>query len=271
MLLKSMTMSRVYSQMFSKRRKFVITSLALSLGFLIINFLDNQYRFWFIGGLTVLTILLFVWSLIEGLSFDATLLTLVLPGLYTLGVGLFWFLLPSTIFARIPIVILYGMGIYALCSTANIYTVSAVRAIALARAAKGVGFVLTLVTTFLIFDAILSLRAPIWVSVPLTVLSSFPIYLQGLWTSSLEKRLEKNILTDAILFSLGMGEISLLLYFWPVTVVVGSIFLTIGMYMLLGLGQANFEGRLFKATIREYLTIGIVVFIAMLFAPRWGG
>ena len=68
-----------------------------------------------------------------------------------------------------------------------------------------------------------------------------------------------------------MGEISLLLYFWPVTVVVGSIFLTIGMYVLLGLGQASLEGRLFKATIREYLTIGIVVFLAMLFAPKWGG
>lgn len=255
----------------SKRRKFIITSLALSLGFLIINFLDNTYRFWFIGALTILTILLFVWSLIEGLSFDATLLTLILPGLFTLGVGLFWFLLPSTIFARIPIVALYGAGIYALCSTANIYTVSAVRAIALARAAKGVGFVLTLVTAFLIFDAIMSLRAPIWLNVPLVAISSFPVFLQGLWVSSLEKKLERTILVDAALFSLGMGEISFLLYFWPVTVVVGSIFLTIGMYMLLGLGQAKAEGRLFKATVREYLTIGIVVFIAMLFAPRWGG
>lgn len=255
----------------TKRRKFIITSLALSLGFLAINFLDNQYRFWFIGALTVLTVLLFMWSLIEGLSFDATLLTLILPGLYTLGVGLFWFLLPSTIFARIPIVLLYGAGIYALCSTANIYTVSAIRAIALARAAKGVGFVLTLVTAFLIYDAILSLRAPIWMSVPLIMLSSFPIYLQGLWTSSLERKIEPEVLKNSILFSLGMGEISLLLSFWPVTVVVGSIFLTIGMYMLLGLGQANAEGRLFKVTIREYLTIGIVVFIAMLFAPRWGG
>lgn len=255
----------------TKRRKFVITALTLSLGFLLVNFLDNQYRFWFIGGLTILTELLFVWSLVEGLSFDATLLTLILPGLFTLGVGLFWFLLPTTIFARIPIVILYGLGIYAMCSTSNIYTVSAIRAIALARAAKGVGFVLTLLTSFLIFDAILSLRSPIWITVPLIAVSSFPIYLQGLWASSLEKRLEKDILIYALLFSLGMGEVSLLLYFWPVTVVVGSIFLTIGMYMLLGLGQANKEGRLFKATIREYLTIGIVVFIAMLFAPRWGG
>lgn len=264
-------MSRKYTPMLSKRRKFVITSLALSLGFLVINFLDNQYRMWYIGGLTLLTILFFVWSLIEGLAFNATLLTLILPGFFTLGVGLFWFLLPSVIFARIPIVALYGVGIYALCSTANIYTVSAIRAIALERAAKGVGFVLTLLTVFLIFDAILSLRAPIFVSVPLTIIASFPIYLQGLWAVSLEKRLQPNILIYAILFSLGMGEISLLLYFWPVTVVVGSIFLTIGMYVLLGLGQASLEGRLFKATIREYLTIGIVVFLAMLFAPKWGG
>lgn len=257
--------------MLSKRRKFVITSLALSLGFLVINFLDNQYRMWYIGGLTLLTILFFVWSLIEGLAFDATLLTLILPELFTLGVGLFWFLLPSSLFARVPIVILYGTSVYIMVSTENIYAVSAVRAIALARAAKAFGFVLTLVTAFLIFDAILSLRAPIWVTVPLIVLSSFPPYLQGLWAHRPKIIIEPDIIKYALLFSVGMGELGLLLYFWPVTVVVGSIFLTIGMYMLLGLGQASLEGRLFKATIRDYLTIGIVVFVAMLFAPRWGG
>lgn len=263
-------MSRKYTPMLSKRRKFVITSLALSLGFLGINFIDNYYRFWVIGGLSILTILLFAWSLYEGLGIDATLLTLVLAPIFTLGVGLFWFLLPTTIFARIPIVVLYGVGIYALCLTANIYTISAIRTIALARAAKGVGFVLTLLTFFLVFDAILSLRSPIWVTVPLSIIGSFPLFLQGLWTSSLEKYLDKQILINAIFFSLGIGEIALLLYFWPVTVVVGSLFLTIGVYMLLGLGQANLEGRLFKTTIREYLTIGIVVFITMFFATHWG-
>ena len=41
-----------------------------------------------------------------------------------------------------------------------------------------------------------------------------------------------------------MGEIALSLYFWPVTVVVGSLFLTIAVYMLLGLANEKIEGRL---------------------------
>src|SRR3990167_4175758 len=124
----------------SKRRRFVITSLALSLGFVGIQFLLDQFRMLAIGGLGILTLLLFSWSLFEGLGINMTLLSLVFPTLYTVGVGLFWFLLPATIFTRLPVVILYGLGIYALCLTSNIYTVAAIRTIALLRAAKGVGF-----------------------------------------------------------------------------------------------------------------------------------
>jgi hypothetical protein len=98
----------------SKRRRFLITSFILTLGFVGIQFLDNQFRFWAIGALGLLTIVFFVWSLWEGLGRNMTLLSLILPALFTLGVGVFWFLLPSNIFARLPILIFYGIGIYVL-------------------------------------------------------------------------------------------------------------------------------------------------------------
>src|SRR3990170_3678332 len=148
----------------TKRKRFVITSIILALGFIALQLVGESNRFLSIGTLSALTIILFVWSLFEGLGLNWTLLTLVLPFLFTLGVGLFWFLLPANVFARIPIVLFYGAGIYSLCLTANIYTVSAIRTIALFRAARGVGFVLTLITSFLLFDTILSLRAEIWLS-----------------------------------------------------------------------------------------------------------
>ena len=119
----------------SKRRRFIITSILLSLGFVAIQFLPDNFRFISIGLLAVLIFLLFYWSLRDGLGFNMTLMTLVLPVLFTLGVGLFWFLLPTNIFTRIPAVIFYGIGMYAFCLTANIYTVSAIRTIALLRAA----------------------------------------------------------------------------------------------------------------------------------------
>jgi hypothetical protein len=200
-----------------------------------------------------------------------TLFSLVLPFFFTVSVGLFWFLLPSSIFARIPIVILYGFGIYALCLTANIYTVAAIRTIALLRAAKGVGFVLTLVTFFLVFDTILSVRWPVYISSLVVFSASFPLYLQSYWSINLEKFMSLSVLKFSLISSLIVGEIAISLFFWPVTVVVGSLFLTVTAYMLVGLGQAGLEGRLFKQTAREYLLLGLLVFIGMFFATRWGG
>jgi len=197
----------------SKRKRFVITSLLLSLGFVGIQLVEDRYRFFSIGGLTLATIAFFYWSLREGLKLNSTLLSIILPALYTLGVGLFWFLLPSSILARIPTVILYGIGIYSLCLTSNIYTVSAIRTIALSRAARGVGFILTLVTSFLLFDAVFSLRTSMTISFALVVIVSIPIYLQGLWMIKLEDKLSLNLILMTLVFSLVMGEVSVSLFF----------------------------------------------------------
>ncbi len=255
----------------SKRRRFLITSLVLSLGFIGIQFLQDQFRFLAIGGLGLATFALFYWSLKEGISSNMTILTLVLPTLFTLGVGVFWFLLPVNVLARIPVVIMYGVGIYVLCLTMNIYTVSAsTRTIALLRAARGVGFVLTLLTSFLIFDAIFSLRVSFLVTAPLVFLLTLPLYLQGFWAIELEENFSKDLLVLSLVSSLVTSQITVALHFWPVTVVVGSLFLTGTFYMLLGLGQSKLEGRLFAQTVREYLLVGLFVFIGMYFATRWG-
>jgi hypothetical protein len=255
----------------SKRKRFLITSFLLSLGFIGIQFLDNTYRFWAIGGLSLLSVLLFAWSLKEGLGKNMTLLTLILPAFFTAGVGVFWFLLPASIFTRLPIVLFYGFGIYVLCLTANIYTVAAIRTIGLLRAAHGVGFILTLVTSFLVYDAILSLRSSVLITAPAIAIFSFPILFQGFWSIVLEKECSEGLMLLSLISSLVIGEISLALYFWPVTVIVGSLFLTVTFYMLLGLGQAKLEERLFSQTVREYLIVGILVFIGMFLATHWGG
>jgi len=247
----------------------LVTSLLLSLGFLAIQFLTDQNRFWAIGVLGIVTIALFAWSLADAIGRDMTLLTLILPTVFTLGVGVFWFLLPASIYTRIPIMIFYGIGIYVLALTMNIYSVSAIRTIALLRAARGVGFVLSLVTSFLVFDAILSLRTNILISAPLVAVCSLPLYFQGFWAVTLEKKFSRVELIMASVSSLIMAEIAVALYFWPVTVVVGSLFLSVAFYMILGLGQAKLEERLFPAIIREHLIVGLTVFTAMFFATHW--
>lgn len=255
----------------TKRRRFILTSALLTLGFIGVQLLSEQHRFLSIGLLGFFTVVLFYWSLREGMAFNMTLLSLVLPFLFTIGVGLFWFLLPTSVFTRIPILIVYGLGIYALCLTANIFTVSAIRTIALLRAARGVGFVLTLFTSFLLYDTVLSLRVSLLATILLVLLVSFPLFLQGFWVIPLDRSFSKEVFKKSLIASIVIAEVSAIMYFWPVTVVVGSLFFTISVYMLLGLGQAKLEGRLFTQTVREYLILGLFVFLGMFFATRWGG
>lgn len=233
--------------------------------------LEGRIRLIAIGGLSVLTLILFIWSLREGLGKNMTLLSLVLPVFFTLGVGIFWFLLPTSPFTRLPVIAFYAIGIYVLCLTSNIYTVGAIRTIALLRAARGVGFVLTLVTSFLIFDAVLSLRTFPWVTSSIVASTSFLLLAQGFWVIPLEKLFSKDLFLLALASSLVLAELSIAIFFWPTSVVVGSLFLTIALYLLLGLGQAKLEGRLFSQTVREYLTLGVLVFLGMFLATRWGG
>lgn len=255
----------------SKRKKFIATSIILSLGFLGIQLLEDVYKFSAIGGLSLLTLVLFAWSLRDSLGKNMTLVSLILPFMFTVGVGLFWFLLPANIFARIPVLVLYGFGIYSLSLTMNIYTVSATRTIALLRAARGVGFVLTLLTAFLLYDAAVSLRASIWATTFLVTLISFPLFIQGFWAIPLDTKMSRNTLFMSLASTLIVSQIAIVLFFWPVTVVVGSLFLTVSIYVLLGLGQARAEARLFNTTVREYVLVGALVLIGMYFATKWGG
>jgi len=241
------------------------------MGFTSIQIFNDLNKFIVIAVLVILTGLLSFWSFYEGLGKNMTLSSLVLPMLFTLGVGMFWFLLPSSIYTQIPIIIFFTAGIYILLTTMNIYTVSSLKTIALLRAARGVGFVLTLITSFLLFDAILSIRQYQYVSAPLIFITSFLLFLQGYWSIELEKKLDIKIGSMALVSSLIVTELAVAISFWPVTVVVGSLFLTSGVYMLLGLGQTKLEDRLFSNAIREYITVGLIVLVGMFFATHWGG
>lgn len=254
----------------SKKLRFVLSSIILSIGFVSTQFIDGPSKFLVIIILVMLSGALSAWSFYEGLGKDMTLLSLILPMLFTLGVGVFWFLLPSSIFTNIPIVLFYSIGSYVISSTMNIYTVASSKSIALLRAARGVGFVLTLVASFFIFDAILSIRQNILAASGLVAISSFLLLLQGLWSIDLETKYDSYLFNLSLVSSLVLAEFSVIIFFWPVTVVVGSLFLTSGVYLLLGLGQAKLEDRLFPNVVREYLTVGAIVLIGMFFATQWG-
>ncbi len=254
-----------------KRKKFIITAIVLTLGLLAIHLGGIWWHYQAIALLAVLTYALSAWSLKEGLSGIEWLTVLSLPVLFTLSVVLFYFLTPSSWWVRVPMVILYTGGTYGLLLTENIFSVAAIRTIQLLRSAHAVSFLLTLATSFFVYNVIFSFRQPFWVNFLAVFLFSFFLILQGLWCINLEPKIERDLWLKTVALSLVMGEMALVFSFWPLSVAVGSLSLTTILYIILGLTQHYLSERLFKRTINEYIGVGIAVLIVVLITTRWGG
>lgn len=255
----------------SKREKFIVSALVLSLGLWAIQLSGPTWRYQAIGLLSVLTYFLAAWSLSEGLAGIEWLTVLTLPALFTASVGLFFFLVLAHWWARLPVVIIYGFGIYILLLIENIFSVAAIRTIQLLRSAQAVGFLLTLTTAFFLYDTVLSFRFSPWSNNLAVALVSFPLVLPALWCINLEEKITRPILLYTLVLSLIQGEIALVFSFWPLNVAVGSLVLVTMLYIILALIQHQLSERLFKRTVREYLGIGLVVLIVILLTTHWGG
>lgn len=254
-----------------KRRRFVLTALLLAIGLVVVQSIKLDWRYWAIAGLGLAAYLLSAWALFDDLKGIEWLTVLVLPTLYPVSVALFYFLLPSQVLSRILILFLFSLGMYALLLTENIFSVAAVRTIQLLRAANAVGFLLSLVTAFFIYDTILSLKFYYWINGLLVLLVSWLILLVGIWTVPLSERLDGRIVSYSLMGALALAELAVAISFWPLTVATGSIILVTMMYIFLGLIQHYFSGRLFRKVYYEYLGVGIAVFLITFLLTSWRG
>lgn len=115
----------------TKRMKLVIVAVALSLGLLGIQSIDIDARYQAIGLLAGVAYGLSAWALFNDLKGTEWLTVLILPVLYPVAVALFYFLLPVRILSRVAILSIFGIGMYALLLTENIFSVAAIRTIQL--------------------------------------------------------------------------------------------------------------------------------------------
>lgn len=255
----------------SKRQKFILSSALLSLGLLAIQFIDISWRYWAIGSLSVVSILLTLWSLYEALAGIRWLTTCLLPTLLTAAIGLFYFLIPSTWSSQLPVAVAFGIGMYALLLTENIFSVAAIRTIQLFRAASAVGFLLTLLTAFFLYDTIFSFRLTFWLNSLAVFFVSLPLLFHGFWSVNLEEEINKKLVLPSCFLALCLAEFAFVISFMPLTVATSSLSLTTFMYVILGLTQASLAERLFKQTMYEYLSVGLVVLLILVLTARWGG
>jgi len=255
----------------SKRQQFVIITILLTVGLLLTQLVQTDYRFITISILSVITYGLCAFGLREDLSGVEWITLLTLPTLFTAGVAVFYFLLPTRWLTRIPVVLFYSIAMYAILLTENIYNVAANRTIALLRAAHTVGFLLTLVVYFLLIQSVMSLRTNPIIMVVFAGVLAFVLSIQILWSVILEPRIDNRVIAISLTAGVSLSQIAWLFSFWPVNMTIEALFLTTCLYSMAGMGQQYLQEKLYKKTVTEFFIVGAIIFVIVLFSTHWRG
>lgn len=255
----------------TKRQQFVAITSVLTVGLVVTQLVPGELRYPLVVTFSIATYFLSAFGLKEDLRGIEWLTLLTLPTLFTAAVLLFYFLLPVRWLTRLPVAALYAIGMYALLLTENIYNVAAERSIALLRAAHSVGFLLTLVTYFLLILTILSFRLAVgWTSM-FVGLVTFLLTIQSLWAVELTREVSRRVGRVSGAISIVLAELTWIFGFWPVRQTLIALFLTTSLYCTVGMAQAYLEDKLYKKTVIEFGMVAVIVFIILLIATRWRG
>jgi hypothetical protein len=273
----------------SKRQKFIIATIILALGIVAIRypFLQWRYRVLFYalaaGGLSL-------WGLMDpDLKGVKRLMIPALPALFAISAALTFPLLPANfdsfliwevshdtglIFSlglRLIFLAIFAVAYYAAMLCGNIYNVASLRTIQLLRAAHTVGFIVALLSAAFLFQVVASFHLSSFYNFILVFIISLPIFFVNLWAINLEETIGKRVIIFSAVFALIVAQIAWVTSFWPLTVVVWSLFLTAAIYVLAGLAQYYLSERLFLATIREFIVVTVVILILIIFTAAWKG
>jgi len=250
----------------TKRRRLVLESFILTLGFFATQFVDINFRYWVIILLGILTYFFTALILRQDLQKIGWLVVLPPVVYYVVGASLFYFLLPQKIITRVLILGFFWVGMYAVLLTGNIYSIaSSFQTIQLLRAAQAVGFLITLITAFLCYNTLFSFRTSVWINGLAVFIISIPLILSSIWSIVLEEKLSGRLIIYSLILSLLVGQMGFIIGFWPLTITTISLFLVSFLYIVLGIVQSFFSGKLFKNTLKEFLQIGIIIFIITFF------
>lgn len=255
----------------SKREKFGLGVGFLTLIFLSIQLVSFSFRYPLVGVLLILTYLFSAWGFEEDLKGIEWLMLFILPVMFVASLSLFYFLLPVRWLTRLPVAVIFALGVYAILLVENIYNVAAERTIQLLRAAHSVGLLLTLFTNFLFLALIFALHLPFYGNTLLVFLISFPLVLQALWSIKLEEVISRELFFYTLTLTLTLAELALVFSFWPIPTIIEALFLTTVFYSLVSIAQQHFVERLFRRTLWEFISVSLLVFVFVIFTARWGG
>jgi|SRR5579859_226464 len=249
-----------------RREKFVLASILLSLGLLSVQYVSLDWRYVGVIVFTILSYFVSAWALSDDLQKFEWLTILPMPALYAGAVGAFYFLLPASLLSRFFDLFIFGIGMYALYLTSNIYSVAKGRTIQLLHAAHAIGLFFTLITSLLFLNTIFSQRLPFYFNAPLVGVLHFPLIFLFLWSVNLEPKISPQLIHLSLVLTLCLAELGMIFSFYPMSVWNIALFIMTFLYIGLGILQSHLQNRLFQSTLNEYSILAVftcVIFVLL--------
>jgi hypothetical protein len=255
----------------TKRQRIVITSFLLSISLYFFPFASIETRIWLLVAIVGASYVFSVWSIFRDVSGFEFLTLFILPTFLTVSFAVFIFQFEPTNQVRLLLSLVYGVVMYIILLSENIFNVSAERNIPLIRAANTVSYLGTLFVSFVIFSLLFGLGLDFWMfSIAVTFIGVL-LFTQSLWKSELEETPSPNLTVSSFVSGVVLGEIALALSFWPLNPAKVGLALTAAVYVLLGILQHQMKDDLKKTTILEYLFVATAVFLFLVVTTGWRG
>ncbi len=252
-----------------KRLRFVISTLILVFLVIFSTFFQFNVALVFIPVLILASYFLTYFSIIEEIEKSEWLTLFMLPVIFTVSFYLFYFLFPVRWLTRVPFIVLYGISIYAILLTSNIFNVGVEKSLQLYRAAFSVNYFYQTVIIFLVSNIIFFIRETFFLNGVVAGIVAFPLSLQLYWSVKLNQTIDRDLLRYSFFTSLIIAQIVMISSFVPLRPTIAALFVTVSYYSLTGLVTAHLDNRLFKNTIREYVFVWAFVFVIVLLTLDW--
>lgn len=254
----------------TKRQKISITTILLTLSLFSFPVVDPSLRNYFLAAVIAASYLLSIWSIFQDLKGFEFITLFVLPVLLTSSFGLFILRFSPVTEVRIILSIVYGLVIYTNLLAENIFNVSAERNIPLLRAARTVGYLVTLFVSFAFFSLVYSLGLDWWLFALIALLAGCLIFAQAFWQIELEETPSEDLLIYSAIAGVIMAQLAAAFSFWPLDPPKVGLALTALVYVVLGLLQHVIQEDLTKRAAIEYTFVALSVFLLLILTTSWG-
>lgn len=252
-----------------KRFRFVFSASVLGAIMLLSTFFPFEKSWLFIPVFILVGYLLTYFSLLEGIERVERFTLFLLPILLTVSFYLFYFLFPVRWLTRLPFMVLYTISIYAVLLCSNIFNVGVEKSLQLYRAAFSINFFYHAVVSFLFYNALLSFRLYFMLNALVVFCIATLLAFQLNWSVKLDLNIDKKTIIYSLLGGLILGQMALVGSFIPVKSTVLALFLASTYYSLTGLVYSYLDQRLFKETVREYVSVWLIVLVITALSIKW--